>query len=67
MRKRSYMLDDVPDHFKTQQMCIKAVKKNPRILRYAPDHFNTQKICNEVVGSNHAYFWMSLIGLWHDK
>ena len=39
----------VPDHFKTQGMCIKAVEVDPWLLKYVPDHFKTQEMCDAVV------------------
>ena len=36
----------IPDHFKTQGMCIKAVAKDPRQLYHAPDYF---KMCGATV------------------
>ena len=35
---------DVPDHLKTQEMCNKAVEKNPYQLDDFPDHLKTQEI-----------------------
>ena len=32
-----WRLDDVPDHFKTQDVCDKAVKDDPSSLQYVPD------------------------------
>ena len=45
------MLEDVPDQFKTQQMCDKAVKKDPRLLKYVPEQFITQEMYDEVIRS----------------
>ena len=39
----------VPDCFKTQRMCIKAVEEDPSSLRHVPDHLKTQEMSNEVV------------------
>ena len=30
-------------------MCIKAVEKDPWLLKDVPDHFKMQEICNKVV------------------
>ena len=38
-----------PDRFKTQEMCNKAVEKDPWALRFLPDHLKTQKMCNDAV------------------
>ena len=43
------MTSQIPDHFKTQDMCNKAVKENPCSLEHVPDHFKTQEICNKAV------------------
>ena len=36
-------------NFKTQEMCIKAVEKDPWHLYYVPDPFKTQKIYDDAV------------------
>ena len=40
---------EIPDHLKTQEMCIETVRMEPRSLACAPDCFKTQEICNETV------------------
>ena len=60
---RPYMLDNVPDHFKTQEMCEKAVELDHLSLIYAPDWFVTQQkigprdeYCNnEIIKSHSGY------------
>ena len=37
------MLEDVPDHFKTQKMCDAVVMEDLLLLRYVPDQFVTQQ------------------------
>ena len=37
VKERSYMLEDVPDHFKTQKMCDAVVMEDLLLLRYVPD------------------------------
>ena len=44
----------IPNRFKTQRMCKKAVKVCPWQLKYAPDHFETQKMCDKAV---RRYAW----------
>ena len=45
-----WQLYALPDHFKTQLMCIKAVKKvDPWLLKYVPDHLKTQEMCDDAV------------------
>ena len=34
-----WQLDDVPDHFKTQDVFDKAVKNDPSSLQYVPDWY----------------------------
>ena len=43
------MLEDVPNSFKTQNMCEEVVKKVPRVLRHVPDYFKTPEMCNKTV------------------
>ena len=43
------MTSQIPDHFKTRDMCNKAVKEDPFSLMHVPDHFKTQDVCTEVV------------------
>ena len=38
-----WQLEDVPDPFKTQDMCDKAVHKRPWLLKYVPDWFITKQ------------------------
>ena len=38
-------LEFVPDQYKTQEMCDKAVFKNLFMLKYCHDKYKTQKIC----------------------
>ena len=39
----------IPDHFKTQEMCIKAAEVDPWQVDYIPDHFKTQEMCDKAV------------------
>ena len=34
------------DCFKTQDMCKKAVEKDPSMLKYVPDHFKAGLVCS---------------------
>ena len=38
----------VPDCFKTQEMCIKAVEVDPWQQKDVPDHFKTKNMCDDV-------------------
>ena len=58
----------------TQDVCKKAVEKDPRILKYIPDHFITQKLCERAVEDDpyslqYVLDWFvtpSQLKLWHD-
>ena len=39
-----HMFLNIPDHSKTQEMCDKAVNKDPEMFKNVPDHFKTQKV-----------------------
>ena len=45
---RSTLFHFIPDCFKTQGMCIKAVEENPRWLQDVPGKFKTQEIYEEM-------------------
>ena len=51
-------LSFVPYHFKTEGVCIKAVKRNPYALEYVLDYILAQKICNEAVREKLAAFFL---------
>ena len=40
------MWGKAPDHFKTQKICCKAVKKGSWALKSVLDHLKTQKVCD---------------------
>ena len=42
-------LEDVPEQFKTQEICNRAVNKKPYSLKYVPERFKTQEMCNRAV------------------
>ena len=42
--ENSRMLEYVPDHFKTREMCDDMVIEDPLLLRYVPDWFVTQQL-----------------------
>ena len=48
MRINTLSLPYVPDHLKTQEMCKRAVEKDPYTLKFVPDHFKTQEMCKKV-------------------
>ena len=49
LKKKQYQLADFPHHFKTQEMCERAVENEPEMLEYVPDCFKTEEICKEAV------------------
>ena len=42
----------VPDRFKTQRMCERAVEVSPLQLKYVLDHFKMQDMCDKAVRRN---------------
>ena len=46
---KAYLLEFVPGHFKMQEMCNEAVRREPYTLHYVSDHLNTQEMCDEAV------------------
>ena len=45
-----WLLCDVPDHFKTQEMCKEAMRALPNAcFRRIPDRFKTQDMCRKAV------------------
>ena len=51
-------LQFVSDHFKTQEMCEKAVGAVPWQVHYLPDHLKTQEMCNEIMRIDPAAFFI---------
>ena len=49
VRNNPYALRNVPDHFKTREMCEKALEKDPFILWTVPDRYNIQEMCDKTV------------------
>ena len=49
------MLENIPIEFITQEMCEKAVKKDPSNFKYIPDCFKTQEMCKNIV-NNHLWY-----------
>ena len=43
------MLQNVPDEYKTKEMCEKAVSKDPHMLKYVPNRYKTQAMCSKAV------------------
>ena len=42
-------LESVPDCYKNQQMCNKAVDNQPHALKFVPDYYMPQKTCDKAV------------------
>ena len=52
VEKAPWMLEYVPEQFKTQEMCDKALEETPYyMLGHVPDQFKTQEMCDEVIRS----------------
>ena len=64
----------IPDRFKIQEMCIKAVEVDPWKLYYVPDHFKSQKMCDGLVSEDpfslqYVPDWFVMqeqVKIWHD-
>ena len=46
---------EIPDHFKTQEMCHEVMRINPLLLPYVHDHLQTQEMCDAVVREDPWY------------
>ena len=42
-----FILDFIPNCYKTQEMCKKAVSKEPFMLKYCLDKYKSHKVCKE--------------------
>ena len=49
VRRKLRFLVSVPNYFKTQKLCDKAVEKDSWLLRYVPDHYETQEMLEKVI------------------
>ena len=49
MREKPGVFFLVPDCFKTEEMCIKAIEKDPWFLAGVSNHFKIQEIGNNAV------------------
>ena len=54
-RKDPWVLRFIPDGFKTQEMCTKALEVGLGKLKDVPDHFKTQEISDSVVRRSPFY------------
>ena len=51
-----YWINEIPDHLKTQEMCIKALEAGLWLLGGVPDHFKRQEMSNEAVRDVGLFF-----------
>ena len=51
-------IKEAPEHFKTQEMCNEAVRREACTPWHVPDHFKTQEMCNEAMCDNSAVFFL---------
>ena len=42
-------LENLPDHFKTDDTCKDAVRREPYALGYIPDHLKAQEMCGKAI------------------
>ena len=49
-----YLIRYVPDQYKTQQMCDKAILENAEKLKSVPDYYKNQELCSKAV-DNYPY------------
>ena len=43
---------NVPDCYKNQETCNRAVDKYPHALEFIPEYYKTQEMCDKAVGTN---------------
>ena len=51
LKKLPYLFRYVPDQYKTQQICDKAILENGGALKSFPDCYKNQELCNKAVDS----------------
>ena len=56
-------IKEIPEHLKTQEMCIEAVRIKPYSLAHVPAHFKTQETYDEVVFHNPYTLRFALISV----
>ena len=74
MRKNPGALKSVPGYFKTQEMCIKALKVDPWQLKFVSDYLKTQKMCDKTVKDDFYslefvpdwFVTQQQLNIWHD-
>ena len=60
-----FVFDSIPDRYKTQEMCDRAVSEDPFLIVYCPDIYKTQRMRDEAVDDSLAA--LKLIFDWSDK
>ena len=45
----SWILEFVPDWYRTQKMCDKDVNTHPSTIEYVPDQFKAQEMCDKAI------------------
>ena len=60
-RIEPYLLEFVPNRFKTQKMCDKVDCNKPYLSKFVPDNFQTQEIVLKKFRKTHGIWPMSLI------
>ena len=69
-----FSIPNVPERFKTEEMCIKAFETNPLLLEDVPDDFKIQGTCERVVEKipgalkfvSDYFFTREWVGMWYD-
>ena len=51
-------IKEIPEQFKTQEICKETVTQFSYALRYDPDHLKTQEMCNEVMRNHPSVFFL---------
>ena len=49
IKKIPFLIRYVPDQYKTQQMCDKALLENGETLKSGPDCYRNQEMCNKAI------------------
>ena len=51
----------VPECFKTQEMCDKAVDIHPSVIQFVPEYFKTKVVCNKAFPKDYFMLKYALI------
>ena len=44
-----FLFDSIPNRYKTQEICDKALSKEPLILKHCLDRYNTEEMCGKAI------------------